>query len=126
MSEPGLDPQRPVQLEPRERTWGMLCHLLALAAYVGIPFGNIIGPLVMWLVKKDESAFVDRHGKESLNFQISMTIYSIVCIPLCFLIIGFFLLIALVVFDVVQIILASIKANDGRHYRYPLCIRILK
>ena len=131
MTEPGIDPQQPAepqqpaQLEPQERTFGMLCHLLAFAGYIGIPFGNIIGPLVMWLIKKDESAFVDYHGKESLNFQISLTIYSLVCIPLCFIIIGIFLLIGLLVFGVVQIILASIKANDGQPYQYPLCIRFI-
>jgi uncharacterized Tic20 family protein len=112
--------------EKKERTWGMLCHLLALVGFVGIPFGNIIGPLVMWLVNKNESAFVDDLGKESLNFQITVTIAGIVSAVLILVFIGFLLLIALGIFDVVMIILASIKANDGVRYRYPVCIRFLK
>ena len=58
----------------------MLCHLSSLAGSV-IPFGNIVGPLVVWLIKKDEYAFVDDQGKESLNFQISITIYTVVGHP---------------------------------------------
>ena len=60
-------------MREEEKTWGMLCHLLALTGLV-IPIGVIVGPLIMWLVKKDESEFVDYHGKESLNFQITMMI----------------------------------------------------
>ena len=109
-----------------EKLCGMLCHLSALVAYVGEPFGHIIGPLIVWLIKKDQLPLVDDQGKESLNFQISMTIYGAVSLVLIFVVIGFFLLIGLAVFDLVMIIVASIKANQGIAYRYPLTIRLIK
>ena len=110
--------------EKDARTWAMFCHLGALAGYI-IPFGNIIAPLVIWLIKKDESPFVDDQGKESLNFQISITIYALVALVLTLIIIGFFLLLAVGIFALVMVIVAAVKANDGEKYRYPLCIRFI-
>jgi len=106
-------------------TWGMLCHLIALAGFI-IPFGNVIGPLIIWLIKKDEFPFVEDQGKESLNFQISMTIYIIVSIILMVIVIGVLLLIALAIFEVIMIIIATVKANSGEKYRYPLSIKFIK
>ena len=97
------------------RLWGMLCHLSALSVYfTGV--GLWLGPLACWLVKRNESAFVDDQGKESLNFQISMLIYKLVgaCLIPCFGI-GFLIVIALL-----------IEANHGVYYRYPMTIRFLK
>jgi len=111
--------------ESQERTWGMLCHLSALAGFI-IPFGNIIGPLVIWLIKKDESPFVDDQGKESLNFQISITIYCLIAAVLILVIIGIFLLIGLGIFAIVMIIIAAVKANNGEKFRYPLTIRFVR
>lgn len=111
--------------EYQERTWGMLCHLSALAMFI-IPFGNIIGPLVIWLIKKDESSFVDDQGKESLNFQISITIYCLISAMLILVIIGIFLLIGLGVLTIVLIIVASVKSNSGEKFRYPLTIRLIQ
>lgn len=116
--------QWPPPLSQDERTWGMLCHLSALAGYI-IPFGNIVGPLVVWLIKKDEMPFVEDQGKEALNFQISVTIYVIVSFVLIFVLIGIFLLIAVGIFSLVMLIIAAIKANQGEAYRYPLCIRFI-
>lgn len=112
----------PVQ---EERTFGMLCHLLALSGCI-IPLGNILGPLVMWLIKKDQSPFVNAQGKESLNFQISLLIYAIVSGILMLIFIGFLLAIAVGIFGLVMIIIASIKAYEGVDYRYPLTIRFIK
>lgn len=103
----------------------MLCHLTALSALIGIPFGNIIGPLVIWLIKRDEFSLVDDQGKESLNFQISATIYAIVSAILILVIVGIFLLIALAIFWLVVVIIASVKANQGERFRYPLAIRFI-
>ena len=114
----------PSPLSQDERTWGMLCHLSAFAGYV-VPFGGIIGPLVVWLIKKDEMPFVDDQGKEALNFQISVAIYVIVSIVLLFLLIGFILLPAVIIFDIVMTIIAAIRANSGEAYRYPLSIRFI-
>ena len=108
-----------------ERMWGMLCHLSTFAGYL-VPFGNILGPLVVWLVKKDEYAFVDDQGKEALNFQISITIYSLVAGVLILALIGIPLLIAVIIFSVVMTVIAAIKANGGEYYRYPLTIRFVK
>ena len=109
-----------------EKMWGMFCHLAALAGYIGIPFGNIIGPLVVWLIKKEEFKFVADQGKESLNFQISVTIYAIIAGILSFILIGIPLLIIILVGNIVLVIMAGIKANDGKAYRYPATIRIIK
>ena len=109
----------------QEKTLGMLCHLLALAGFL-VPFGNIFGPLGMWLVKKDEFPFVSSEGKESLNFQISVTIYA-VCAGLLTLVgIGLVLLPVVGLFSLIMVILATVQANNGVAYRYPLCIRLVK
>jgi len=113
------------ELSKDERTMGMLCHLLALCGFV-IPFGNIIGPVVLWAVKKDESSFVDDQGKESLNFQITLTIACVICFILMFVAIGFLLLIVLGIYALVMIIIAAMKANEGVRYRYPFAIRLIK
>jgi len=107
-----------------EKMWGMLCHLSALAGFV-IPFGNIIGPLVIWMLKKDEFPHVDDQGKESLNFQISLMIYIIAAAILIIIAVGILLLIFLAVYGLVMIIIASLKANDGEKYRYPFTIRLI-
>lgn len=107
-----------------ERTWAMLSHLSAFAGFV-IPFGHIIGPLIVWLLKKDEFPFVDEQGKESLNFQISMTIYCIVAAILIIVLIGIALLIGLLIFTLIVVIIASIKASEGESFRYPLSIRFI-
>jgi uncharacterized Tic20 family protein len=109
-----------------DHTVGMLCHLLSFIGFIGVPFGNILGPLVIWLMKKDEDAFVDEVGKEVLNFQISVTIYGLVCGVLTLVVIGFFLLPILLILVVVFTIIGAMKANEGILYRYPLTIRFLK
>jgi len=104
----------------------MLCHLTALSVYIGIPFGNILGPLIIWLIKKEEFPFVNEQGREALNFQISMTIYGIVSGFLCLIFIGFILLGILVVVHIVFVIIASVKSSEGVSYQYPLTIRLIK
>jgi len=107
------------------KTWGMLCHLAALAGYI-IPFGNIVGPLIAWQIKKDTSEFVDYHGKESLNFQITVTIAMFVSFILFLVLIGIFLVIAIPIVSLVLVIIAAVKASNGERYRYPLTIRLVK
>lgn len=112
-------------LEEKEaRNWGMACHLAALAGFV-IPFGSIIGPLVVWLMKREESGFVDRQGKESLNFQITMLIAFLISLVLVFVLIGFLLIAAVVIFDLIMIIVATIKASEGEDFRYPISLRLV-
>ena len=122
-----VNPEPTPVVDPREtHRWGMFCHLLAFSQVVGIPFGNILGPLVLWLIKKDEIPFVDDQGKEVLNFQISLTIYAVVSAPLCLIIVGLFLLAAILIGGLVLTIIGAIRANEGERYRYPFAIRFIK
>ena len=119
--EPSLPPSNP----PSVRTWTVLCHASALLGFFIPAAAHILAPLVVWLVKRGESAAVDEHGKESLNFQLSMLIYSIIAGILTLVLIGFVLLPILHVLNVVFVILASLRASEGKLYRYPLTIRFL-
>ncbi len=112
------------ETNPQARTWGMFCHLAALAYF--IPLGHILGPLIVWLVKRDEFPFVNDQGKESLNFQITISIAYAVAAILIVTVIGCVLLPAVVVTNIVFVILAAIAANEGKPYRYPICIRFIK
>jgi len=103
----------------------LIAHLCALVGFI-VPFGHIIGPLVVWLIKKDESAFVDDQGKEAINFQISMTLYAVVAAILILVVIGIFLLIGIGILDIVLVIIAAVKANAGEKFRYPLTIRFIR
>ncbi len=116
-------PPKPGQSD--ERMWGMFCHLSTFSGYF-VPMGNILGPLVVWLVKKDEYSLVDDQGKEALNFQISVMIWAMIAGVLCFALIGIPLLLALVVFNLVVTIMAAIQANQGNCYRYPMTIRFVQ
>jgi uncharacterized Tic20 family protein len=108
------------------RMWAMLSHMTALCVLAGIPFGNILAPLFIWLWKRRSSPLVDRNAKESLNFQISLTLYAMVSFVLCFVLIGFVLLLVLIISDVVLVILASLKAEKGSIFRYPFTLRFLR
>ena len=107
------------------RTWCVMCHLSALAGFVIPGAGHILGPLIVWLVKRGDSAEIDAHGKEALNFQISMLIYNVVAGILCLIVIGFVLLAVLHVLNVVFVIIASLRASEGQMYRYPLTLRLI-
>ena len=111
--------------EKSERTMAMLCHIGALSGCI-IPFGNIIVPLVIWFVKREESAFVDDQGKESLNFQISMVIYFIIAAILSLVLIGILIAVILFIAWFILVIMAGLKANEGEKYRYPMTIRLIK
>jgi uncharacterized Tic20 family protein len=108
------------------RMWGMFCHLAAFGGIVVPVIGCVVGPLVVWQIKKEEFPFVDHHGKEAVNFQISVLIYAIVAGLLCFACVGFVLLPAVYIFDLIFVLIAAVKANDGERYRYPLTIRFIK
>ena len=95
---------------------GMLSHLIALAGFL-IPFGSIIGPLVIWLTQKDKSAYLDYHGKESLNFQITIGIAVVCCLVLSLILIGIPMLFAVGIYGLVMTIIAGIKANEGVRYQ---------
>jgi uncharacterized Tic20 family protein len=131
--------QEPMNDIPQKssRIWEVLCHLSALTVFVGVPFGNILGPLIIWLIKKGEAVSVDEHGKESLNFQISLALYLLagagITLSLIFVIIGILLVPVLIagvvigtILDVIFVIIAAVKARNGELFRYPLTIRLIK
>ncbi|HII06280.1 MAG TPA: DUF4870 domain-containing protein [Methanotrichaceae archaeon] len=136
------------------RTWATLSHLSALLVLLGVPLGNVLGPMVVWLIKRNEFPFVDDQGKEALNFQLSMTLYWVLAGILIFfsvgsiaffgpnvhrmwdlwnpmampfaMLFGFLLIIGLLILDLILVIVAAVKASNGEAYRYPLTIRSIK
>lgn len=116
---------QPMMPDHQARQWAMLCHISALSGFL-IPFGHLGGPLLFWLLKRNEHPLVDQNGKEAVNFQISMTIYAAISAVLVIVVIGILLLIALGIFWIVVVIIASIRANNGEAYRYPLTIRFIR
>jgi uncharacterized protein len=103
----------------------MLCHLSALAGYI-IPLGNVLGPFLIWQIKKNEMPAIEGPAKDALNFQITMLIAAIVCFILVFVAIGIFLLPILGVFALVCIVIAAVKANNGERWKYPLSFKFLQ
>ncbi len=101
-----------------ERNFAMLAHVLAL-------FVGFLGPLIIWLVKKDESLYVADQGREALNFQLTVMIATLVGAVLTLVIIGLFLLIAVIIINLVFCILGAVACSKGELYRYPLCIRFI-
>jgi uncharacterized Tic20 family protein len=120
--QPRLESQQIEDVEARN--WAMYCHLAVFAGYI-IPFGNIIGPLVIWLIKREQYPAVDYHGKEALNFQISVMIYMLVSVVLIFVVIGILAMIAVGITSLVCTIIAVVKASRGEYYRYPMSMRFI-
>jgi uncharacterized protein len=111
---------------PSVRTWTILCHASALlGVFFPLP-GHLVGPLIVWLAKRDDAPEIDAHGKESLNFQISMLLYTLISGVFCLILIGFLFLAILWVLNAVLVIIASIQASDGKFYRYPMAIRFIQ
>ena len=108
-----------------ERTWSIVVHAAAFAGAL-VPFGTILGPFIVWIIKKPESALVDRHGRAAINFQISMLIYFIGSAILILVVVGVLLLIVLVIFWFVMVLVATVRAADGRDPGYLLSIEFLK
>lgn len=108
-----------------ETMWAMFCHLGGLFGIV-FPFGNIIVPLVIWLVHRDKYPLVDDQGKEAVNFQISLSIYLIASALMILVVIGFVQLIVLLIFALVVTVSAAIQASKGGKYRYPFTIRFIQ
>ncbi|RMM57215.1 hypothetical protein ALQ76_00798 [Pseudomonas syringae pv. atrofaciens] len=120
------DSLQPFSKPPQSaRQWAMFCHLSAFAGLM-FPFGNLLGPLIIWQLKKDSDPFIDAQGKEALNFQITVAIAATVSMLLVLLIIGFALLTLVGIDAAVLAIIAGIKANDGVDYRYPFTLRLIK
>jgi uncharacterized Tic20 family protein len=106
--------------------WVMLCHLSALAGGLVPGLGHLLGPLIVWLAKKDEIPQVDIEGKEALNFQITMSLYMLISGLLMWVGIGFLMLAAVIVADLILTVVAAVKTSQGTLYRYPFTIRFLR
>ncbi len=122
---PGVPDPSPAMKPEEEKNWAVATHLASLSGYIGIPLGHILGPLIIWLMKKDSSPFLDEVGKETVNYNISIILWFVLCIPLCFIIIGIPMLICLAIMDVIVTIMAAIAASNGQQYKYPLTIRFI-
>ena len=110
-----------------DRMWATFCHLAAFVGYIGVPFGQILGPLIIWLIKKEESPFVNENGRKALNFQISIAIYMLASTPLvCGGPLILLAIVPLMIVDVIFPIIAAIKANNGEEVSYPISIEFIK
>lgn len=112
-------------MDPETRQWGMILRLSVFAGYI-VPLAGLIAPIVIWQIKKNELPGIDAHGKNLINWMISMLIYSAIAFVLCFILIGIPILLVLGVLGVVFPIIAAIKANNGEIWPYPLTIHFLK
>ena len=127
---PMLDESADDELPPgfptnEERNWAVFAQLGGFALYLlGFALGHILVPLVIWLVKREQSEFVAQNALEALNFQITVTLYSIIVGALCFVLVGFVLIPVLVGFHIVLMIVASVKASQGETYHYPWTLRL--
>lgn len=112
-------------IKKEERTWAMAAHFSAFLGHF-VPFGHILGPLVIWLIKKDQMPFVDDQAKEAMNFQITVTLGFVISGVLVLVFVGVFLLFVVWLFAIIMTIVAAVKANDGVAYRYPWTLRLIK
>ena len=126
MSEPSDAPAPGAAPTENERTWGMLAHLSALAGVVVWLLGCVLGPLVVYLSRRDQSEFVAEHAREALNFNITVALAALVCMALMVVFIGFILGTALFIGWLVLTLIAAIRASEGERYRYPLSLRLVK
>jgi uncharacterized Tic20 family protein len=115
----------PVIADKEQRTWAMLCHLSALAGFI-VPMGSVIGPLIVWLIKKEDMPLVAEHGRKALNFQITMLVAYIVCFILMIVAVGAILLPIVAIFSFVMVVIGAIKTNDGKPFSYPFSINLIK
>jgi uncharacterized Tic20 family protein len=123
-AEQNVSPVQPAgeaqpEIKKDDRNMAMLCHLLAI-------FTGFLGPLIIWLIKKEDAPYVDDQGKEALNFQLTVLIAMVASGVLSILCIGIVLAIVVWVVDIIFCIMASIKASRGEAYRYPVSIRFIK
>ena len=122
--QPAQPQAQPVEAQKIEisndaKNLGVLCHLLGF-------FTSFVGPLVIWLIKKDQMPYVDHHGKEALNFQITLAIAYVVAGISIFCVIGTFLVPIIGLLDLIFCIIACMAASRGEYYKYPLCLRLIK
>ena len=111
-------------ISKEERNWAMLAHLSGLLAFATL-IGGVLGPLVMWMIRKDDMNFAADQAKEALNFQITVFVAGLIAGVMCLILIGFALLGILVIVDLILMIIAAVKASEGVSYRYPFNLRLI-
>lgn len=111
---------------PGQRTYALVMHLSLIASHF-VPPALVVAPLVMWLIKKDESAFLDDHGREATNFQLSLLLYALLIGALSIVSCGIAAVafIPLYVLAIVGMVLGAAAANRGEYFRYPACLRLI-
>ncbi len=107
------------------KQWTLLAHLSGFVGFI-FPLGNILGPLIIWLLKKEQSQLLEEHAREALNFQISIAIYALVASILFVVIIGMVLLPVIIIIQIILMIKAALAADKNEFYRYPFTIRFIK
>jgi uncharacterized Tic20 family protein len=106
-----------------DRLWSVLCHL---SFFAGAGLISFLFPMIVYLVMRGDSAYVTHHAREALNFHLSVLVYALCCVPLCFLFIGFPLLVAVGILGIVCSVVAAVKASENVFYLYPLTIRFVR
>jgi uncharacterized Tic20 family protein len=115
-----------IPTEPWERTYAMWVHLTTAFSPVAFPL-TIVAAVILWSIQKDRSSYIDDHGKEVLNFQLSTVIYYLACMPLIFVLgLGVVLMVALSVVAIIGIVLGAVAAFRGEFFRYPICLRFIR
>jgi len=110
-----------------EKLWATFCHLAAFVGYIGIPLGSVLGPLIIWLIKKEGSSFINENGRKAVNFNISILIYMLASLPLaCAGPLVLLAIIPLAIVGVIFPIVAALKANNGEEVKYPISIEFIK
>ncbi|MEE9226507.1 MAG: DUF4870 domain-containing protein [Acidobacteriota bacterium] len=104
----------------------MVCHIISLVGLMGNGIGFFLGPLIVWLIKREDHPFIDRQGKEAVNFQLTMILAFLVSAILCLVVIGFLFIFILAVLIIVLPIIAAVKANEGKEFEYPFAIRFIR
>jgi len=125
-SSPPLPPPVNISAIANVRSWCAFIHASALLGVVLHFPGHLLPPLILWLIKRDEASELDAHGKEAVNFQISMLLYNLVAAVFCLVLVGFVFLAILWVLNTIFVIIAAIQASDGKFYRYPMTIRFIQ
>src|SRR3954466_14157353 len=123
--QPPLSPAT-VSAVANVRTWCAFCHASALLGVIFHFPGHLLGPLIVWLAKRDDSPEIDAPGKEAVKLQLSLLIYNIVAAVFCIVLVGFAFLAILWVLNAIFVIIAAINASDGKFYRYPMTIRFIQ
>ena len=115
-----------IEMPRTARKWAMICHIFALVGLLGNGIGFLVGPLVVWLLKREDHPFIDQQGKEAVNFQITMFIILFISAILALILIGIVLLVIVGLVMTIFPIVAAIKASNGEDYKYPISIRVIQ